>query len=335
MLASLLATTLFSLLLFLTGAFVFLTPLPIALAWNRRGVVAALLAAALALLALASLYRAGGGILPYLPLGAFSPPLSLIQVAGLGLVSFFYYLWMGLSIGCVSQKKFGIEKSLILIVASGIFVPGAAFLLMSKALGMQPFVQIREGIEYLFQRMIEMQERNAGTDAAGAGDELTYLKVYGPALVTQMIALIPAVLLNATLLLSSLNILFLRRWSANAVSFRDWVDFALWKLPEKSIWAPIASGALFFLNLYLLKRPLIGHVALNALLVCGAVYFLQGIAIVTFLARTRFPPLGRTFLYLIILLFLQILGVFIVALGIFDFWFDFRKIKKVTSAPHS
>jgi uncharacterized protein YybS (DUF2232 family) len=148
-------------------------------------------------------------------------------------------------------------------------------------------------------------------------------------LVAQVIAIMPALWINLTLLIATLNITFLRRWAASERPFSNWLDYSLWRLSERWIWLPIGSGALYFLNLYLIQSDRAQTVLLNILLVLGAVYFFQGLAIVSFFFRKKLSPFVRMMAYLLILLFIQVVGVVIVVLGIFDFWFDFRKLKRV------
>ena len=64
----------------------------------------------------------------------------------------------------------------------------------------------------------------------------------------------------------------------------------------------------------------------NGLLILLTVYFFQGIAIVSyFFEKKRFPRLLRLLLYSLIAV-QQILLLFVIGLGIFDMWLNFRKI---------
>ena len=62
------------------------------------------------------------------------------------------------------------------------------------------------------------------------------------------------------------------------------------------------------------------------MLILLMVYFLQGIAVVSyFFEKKRFPRMLRLFLYSLIAL-QQIILLFIIGLGLFDMWLNFRKL---------
>ncbi len=98
--------------------------------------------------------------------------------------------------------------------------------------------------------------------------------------------------------------------------------FAKWKSPEYLIWGVIAGGFGVFFG-----QGGIGTAALNLLIVCLPVYFLQGLAVVTYYLRTRLvSPLIRSLIYFLIFV-LNPLPMLITGVGVFDLWIDFRKPK--------
>ena len=104
------------------------------------------------------------------------------------------------------------------------------------------------------------------------------------------------------------------------------VEFHRFKVHELLIWVLIAAG--FGL---LLPVNAVQDVGLNLLTVLLPVYFLQGIAIVTFYFRKKaFSLLARIFAYTIMLL-VNPLPLMVTALGVFDLWFDFRKPRVKTT----
>jgi uncharacterized protein YybS (DUF2232 family) len=319
----LLAAGLF-LLLYLTGFFVFFTPLPIALCALRRGVSSAALSLSLGLLVLALLYYLPPRPLSLLPLAGLHPDWDLSLTVGFSLIYFFYYGWLGLTIAVLAKRQFSLEKGMALLLASSLLVPSLFLAAFAAGQGIDLAGEFRAVLNHLFDQMVKVQEKSGFS-----GDETLFLKEYAPAVVRRLIELAPALAINVTLALASLNITFLRRWRMEERPFPRWIDYPLWRLGEKWIWFPIGAGGLYFLNLYLLRSDPLRIVLLNLLLVLGAVYFFQGLAVVSFFFRKRFSPLLRLFGYLLILLFMQIVGVVIMVLGLFDFWFDFRKLKRL------
>ncbi len=103
------------------------------------------------------------------------------------------------------------------------------------------------------------------------------------------------------------------------------VSFHLWRVPEMLIWPLIAAG---FATIFTRGAP--QTVGINLLTMVLPVYFLQGLAIVTYFFRKRgYSPLFRAVGYLLIAV-LNPLPLIVAGLGVFDLWADFRKprIKK-------
>jgi uncharacterized protein YybS (DUF2232 family) len=99
------------------------------------------------------------------------------------------------------------------------------------------------------------------------------------------------------------------------------VTLARWKAPEACVWVLIASAIGYFVPL---PGPQIA--GLNLLLLVGLVYLVQGLGVMVFyLHKAAVPPLFRSIVYLLMVIQpLLLLGV--AAFGLFDLWFDFRRI---------
>ncbi|MDP1808644.1 MAG: DUF2232 domain-containing protein [Actinomycetota bacterium] len=115
-----------------------------------------------------------------------------------------------------------------------------------------------------------------------------------------------------------------RRWGF------DWTP-----LPEFSRWQiswVLAYGFIFGLIGSLFSRsfgaywPVAYGVGIGLLLVFGALYFVQGLAVIKFFAdKNNFGPMGTVFIIVIGLL-VQLVFQGLSWLGLFDTWFDFRKL---------
>jgi uncharacterized protein YybS (DUF2232 family) len=112
----------------------------------------------------------------------------------------------------------------------------------------------------------------------------------------------------------------------------QWLSLASpreWKAPEFLIWGLIVSGFVMFIPGVELFRTL----AANLLLVFGACYFFQGLAIIAFyLNKNKIPRFVRGVVYLFIV-FQQIFTLLVVGLGLFDLWVDFRRLRKQDLNP--
>jgi len=139
-----------------------------------------------------------------------------------------------------------------------------------------------------------------------------------------MMKTMPGMLVSCTLGLAWINLLISRRYCRiDSVELCAFEKLTLWKTPEFIVWFAIAGGVMALLPVSGLKMP-----GINLLIVMGTIYFFQGLAIMAFyFERWKLPLLVKGFVYA--LLFLQqFASVATAALGLFDIWFDFRKLAR-------
>jgi uncharacterized protein YybS (DUF2232 family) len=93
--------------------------------------------------------------------------------------------------------------------------------------------------------------------------------------------------------------------------------------PDLLVWVVIAAG--FAL---LMAEPNISRIGLNVIVVCGFIYFFQGLAVVlAYFKRIELPSLARLIFWLV-LAFQPYLVLAIATLGLFDTWGNFRVPKQ-------
>jgi uncharacterized protein YybS (DUF2232 family) len=151
-----------------------------------------------------------------------------------------------------------------------------------------------------------------------------------PEVVEQMLQLLPGLLFVSLCMVVLLNILFLwRRFPDRRAQWLSVGTFREWKCPEPLVWALIACGFAFFVP----ANEVVTIVAVNVLLVTGVCYFIQGLAIVAFFFhKNNVPRFLRSATYILII-FQQIFTLLVAALGLFDLWGDFRRLKKNNLNP--
>jgi uncharacterized protein YybS (DUF2232 family) len=151
-----------------------------------------------------------------------------------------------------------------------------------------------------------------------------------PALVEQMLRLLPGLFFVSLCLIVLLNILFLcRRFPERRTQWLSVATFREWKCPEPTVWALIACGFVLFVP----TAEVVQIVAVNILLVIGVCYFIQGLAIVAFFFhKNNVPRFLRVATYVLII-FQQMFTLVVAALGLFDLWGDFRRLKKKDLNP--
>jgi len=143
--------------------------------------------------------------------------------------------------------------------------------------------------------------------------------------------ILPAILISGLLSTVWLN-LALGNWLLKKKD-RDltrWPEYNEWKLPDPLVWLVVLSGVIFLL----FPQPL-SLLGLNGLIICGIIYFFQGLAITaSLLNRWSVPRLIRVLIYALI--FIQTYGIIVLSfLGLVDVWADFRKLNQAADNHNS
>ncbi|MFP4032129.1 MAG: DUF2232 domain-containing protein [Desulfococcaceae bacterium] len=137
-----------------------------------------------------------------------------------------------------------------------------------------------------------------------------------------LLRLLPAMIASAALfaawasLVMGLSLLRLR-----GVPVADPGPLNRWRPPDHLIWGVIACGVLL-----LIPHTGLRVAALNGLFVLLTVYFFAGIAVVSFFFEKRRLPRPLRALFYALVAIQQPLLLVVVALGLFDMWFNFRKL---------
>jgi uncharacterized protein YybS (DUF2232 family) len=131
----------------------------------------------------------------------------------------------------------------------------------------------------------------------------------------------PGIFLSCTLFSTWITMVFGNRLAERFCDRLVWQRYRTWQLPDKLIWLVIAGSVVSFLPTGAL-RPF----GINLLIVLATVYSFQGFSICVFyMNKWNVPLLLRSFLYVMII-FQSFGTILLLALGIFDTWFDFRKL---------
>jgi uncharacterized protein YybS (DUF2232 family) len=137
-----------------------------------------------------------------------------------------------------------------------------------------------------------------------------------------LIRILPALVIVSSLFVTWSNLLIAKPiFKKKGLFFPDFGTLNLWKAPDSLIWFLIACGGLLLVPTGSFKI-----IGLNGLLVILMIYFFQGIAVVSyFFEKKRFPRFLRLIFYSLIAL-QQIFLLFIIGIGLFDMWMNFRKL---------
>lgn len=187
------------------------------------------------------------------------------------------------------------------------------------------FQDLREGLTRQMTSAIQMQEKMGISQ-----ESLKLIKEQAPQLVEMMVRLLPALLLLSFACIVLINVLYLcRRFPERREQWLSLGWLREWKSPEPVVWGLIACGfGLFVPGLGILRV-----VALNLLLVIGACYFAQGLAVIAFFFHKNNVPRFLRGLTYVLIVFQQIFTLLVVGLGLFDLWGDFRRLGKNNLTP--
>jgi uncharacterized protein YybS (DUF2232 family) len=161
-------------------------------------------------------------------------------------------------------------------------------------------------------------------------DSLQMFKERTPQIVEMMLQLLPALLFLSFAFIILINILYLiRRFPEHRSQWFTLQHLREWKGPEPLVWGLIGCGFALFIP----GQDAVQLVALNFLLVIGACYFAQGLAVIAyFFHKNKVPRFLRGMTYVLII-FQQIFTLLVVGLGLFDLWGDFRRLRKNNLTP--
>ena len=187
------------------------------------------------------------------------------------------------------------------------------------------FQDLRAGLTQQLESAVRMQEK-MGLPA----DSVSMLKEQAPQIIEMMLRVLPALLLLSFAFIVLINVLYLaRRFPERRGEWFTLQTLREWKTPEPLVWALIACGFALFVP----APSFVATIAVNLLLVLGACYFAQGLAVIAyFFNKNNVPRFLRGLTYVLII-FQQIFTLLVVGLGLFDLWGDFRRLHKDKLTP--
>jgi uncharacterized protein YybS (DUF2232 family) len=167
---------------------------------------------------------------------------------------------------------------------------------------------------------------------AGFSSEMVELvRERAPQIVEMILGVLPALAFAGFATLALLNVFFLlRRFPERRSEIAAAPDFREWRAPEWLVWPFVVAGFVMLIP----GAEAFRTAAVNLLLVTAVFYFFDGLSIVSYyFHHKRVPRVLRGLLYLAIV-FEQILTLAVIALGLFDLWGDFRRLKKKDLHPN-
>lgn len=249
--------------------------------------------------------------------------ISFVGLNSLGTAAFLFELGLvGLILPEVFEMNLSVEKT-VGITAGGVLTMGALILALYTLVSTtSPWALASDYVEKSVKLALAMYREMDVSE-----EKIDMLSQSLDGILYVMLRIIPAIMIVATLFVVWSNLLLARLVLRSKELFcPDFGRLNQWKAPEHLVWVAIASGVLL-----LFGHPGIKMLGINGLIVIMMIYFFQGIGIVSFyFEKKQFPKILRILLYGLIAI-QQPLPLVVVALGFFDIWIDFRRIRKVES----
>lgn len=255
------------------------------------------------------------------PAAAFFLWLVLLGGMTSDLFIFMEQLVLGFALGEFLERRLSLEKTIGYTAGVVLLTGGCGVLLYATAAGVGMVEMLTDYVAKnlaVYQNMYEQLDTPDETleTLSNAIEHVQYV----------MVRILPGLFAAGALFGTWVCLLFARPLlKAGNLAGVTFGPLNRWKSPEPLVWGVIGFGGLM-----LVGDAGVRLVGANGLIVLLQVYFFQGIAIVSFyFDKKQMPGVLRWFIYSLIVLQIYVL-VFVIGLGFFDMWLDFRKIKQPT-----
>jgi uncharacterized protein YybS (DUF2232 family) len=157
------------------------------------------------------------------------------------------------------------------------------------------------------------------------------LRETAPQMIEMILSVLPALAFAGLVILVLVNLyLLLRRFpERRSFFFGAGQDLREWRSPEFLVWCFLAAGFVLFVP----GAEIVKTAALNLFLGIALFYFFQGLSIIAYYFHHKKVPYFFRSLAYVLIVFEQVCTIFVVALGLFDLWGDFRRLKKKDFSP--
>lgn len=287
-----------ALFLFSSGVFAFATPVPFLYLFMVSDRKTAWLSALIGFVVAASLW--------------FFGRLDFFGVGYLG-----YFLLIAVLLGEGFVRRWGVFKTSSVALFVPWFLAVVAFLSGEFLVGESVLGFLRSYLAATMETVLKLQQASQTISMP----QMAYIKEHISQIIDFSIGVGPAILLLFGLFIISLSIFL-----CGAITKRKGAFFGnVSQFPFWLVWVTISLGLGYFANAYFVQETYFKFVIFNGLIFCAGIYFLQGCLVIAHWLKGRKSPLLRLAVYGLIIIFLQIVGFFVIALGLSDNWLNFRR----------
>lgn len=325
-----LITVLLTMGFFLSGFFIYFTPLPTIYYQLKYPKTQKTNPVWICLLGVVILYVFGIKymdpdwlvFLPMANLAAGFPPSMAIL---LGTAYFFVYMGIALTIPRVFGKPGKIFQSSFRAVA-GIFLSLCVLVLAVIWTKLDVVgIEIKKYLELVLEQIISNQEKQGL-----ALENIFALRAQSKMIIHEVMLLIPFSCFFYITFLFVINLVLAKRFFSLHFKSLQKIKLTMFRPPFFLVWACIALLFILIFNKVLFKFEPLHFLGLNLILGLGVVYFLQGVSVfVAILNRWKIFGFLRFLAYLLVLATFYFSLFLFVGLGFFDSWLDLRKLESV------
>jgi hypothetical protein len=251
-----------------------------------------------------------------IPLLGFIIMVVLLSSFTIDVVFFAGLLLVGFILGELLEYRFPINKTMLYTCGVVLISAIVSLFIFSGVSGKNLFTILSQYVAHNIElyQSLGMSEENLRL-IQGSLDKIQYI----------LVRIIPALTIASMLMVIWINILISKALLKGKYRLHsDYEKLNQWQAPDFLVWAVIACGLLMLFPAGAAK--LFG---INVLLISMTIYFFQGMGIVSFFfERKKVPRFFKILLYSLIAL-QQLALLAVIGIGLFDMWFDFRKLKKI------
>ena len=226
---------------------------------------------------------------------------------------------LGFVLGAIFKKKLGIGQTVFLATLCMLMIGFCSLFLLALSKNMGPIEIVLNFFHAQLKEAVKAYE--------GIGmprEKAQELEVYGKTFIDIISKTYPSLMILGTGFAVWLNVVIAKPlFRLGNLKYPKFVDTDRWQAPEILIWVVIVSGFALFLFSGGIKL-----LAINALIVMMAIYFFHGLSIVLFFLNKYAVPRWARFGIYFLIVFQQLFFGLLALTGLFDQWFDFRKIQK-------
>lgn len=239
----------------------------------------------------------------------------------------FFFIFVGatgMMIAEVLGRSLSIEKTLMVPLAALLACSGCLLLIDANQTGQPPWQLIENFTASSIRDNIKFYEQ---LDISS--EQIALIKDHTGEIAALLTRVSPSIFLVGASLIIWLNILAARfLFQRSGLHYPDFGDLTCWKAPEKMVWLLIGTGGMLLIPL-----AAVNYAGMNLLIICLFVYLCAGLSIIGYFFKVKRASVFLKVLFYVLILIQQYLLLFVMVLGLFDLWADFRKLIKPAQDP--